>query len=693
MADYDLIKNYHYGNFYNGITDIYVKLQFRRTYIPNSSFDTLTCDLDVSVQPEEDYFNNTIQIVLKVDTESETSKTSTFNFFSEYTHDTARQTFQISRATTDFVYYTIKMDGINIAQDEIIIPSRGGDIVLMKASVGGVSDIIASVSESTAINSGWILKENIADLYLLQNLTISNMSLARNNTSTLRLIIPLLDIDVVIGVKINLNNYTFSLSYNYDSSGVRGQIRINFIENGPPAPSWVNVTSSNDYRYSSSNNITYSWGPVTGAEKYQVYVENVNNHSEKWDEYYPKNSSFSDYFTSPHIGKTFHFRVRAFRSTYGDWSDWSNSFQIKGFYVLKVSGTQDTTITALSFNPAEHTPTAPSGQQFDGWYTQAQGGEKIGSTIQLTPSKPSLTAWAHFTPINEGRITLNAGAGKFNNNESTMTVGLNSGGRWKVEKNGATRSGYTFMGYADSNNATTVQYKLNNTYTFTSGTIIYVVWQKNGTIIYDLNVPTCIDPSRTFTVTPSSIANGTKTPGTPYTISSVAPTITGFTFSGWIDSSGDTTVYGPGGSYTKDGGTTFSAIWKPEEFRYEYIQPSPGPAITITQETKKQAYNSFLHLDSETTTTEPDGTTWLPQEPLWKIKNGTTEQLANANSDYPFLFTNHDTKIQSIWKKQTGWKLATIWIYAPPEGYSANEIDNEEEPVEPAANLIIQEGE
>ena len=43
-----------------------------------------------------------------------------------------------------------------------------------------------------------------------------------------------------------------------------------------------------------------------------------------------------------------------------------------------------------------------------------------------------------------------------------------------------TRSGYTFLGWDTSADATTAEYQAGDSYTVTGGVTFYAVWQKNG---------------------------------------------------------------------------------------------------------------------------------------------------------------------------------------------------------------------
>ena len=435
----------------------------------------------------------------------------------------------------------------------------------------------------------------------------------------------------------------------------------------PSAPTNLSHSSTNNYRYSSSNNITYKWTGDSKATSYHIRVEGVNcSHSPNYWDYNTTNINYSDYFTSKHVGESFRFKVEAINSAGNAWSSYSSNFTIKGYYSLQVEGSEWKNITASSFNPSDYTPTAPAGKVFDGWYTKATGGNKYTSTITFNSSTPSITAYAHFVNASSSKITLNGNGGKFNG-ATTTTANLDSNNRWKVT-NLPTRTGYTCPGYGKTAETTTVSYKYNTTYPFTNNQTIYAVWKQDGTITYDLNAPKSVKDGTSLTVSPTSIPSGKKVYNVTYNITTTTPEIDGYTFNGWKK---DSTIYQPGASYTTNGDATLTAQWTGKSYKYKYIQPSPGPSLTLPSAGTYTYNSTFTFPNITSPITVEDGSVW--RHTGWNVKNGE-EETVYSGTTFPFLYSNNNTQLQTQWRKDTGWSVANIWIYAP-EGNVGNEIE------------------
>lgn len=117
-----------------------------------------------------------------------------------------------------------------------------------------------------------------------------------------------------------------------------------------------------------------------------------------------------------------------------------------------------------------------------------------------------------------------------------------------------TRSGYDFVNWYDG----TDYYSPGGLYTANSPASLYAQWRlKTYTITYNLNGgsggPTSPD---------------TKTHGVTYTIPSTKPTKEGNIFQHWVDDLDN--PYDPGESYYRNANTTFSAVWKLNEYDVTY---------------------------------------------------------------------------------------------------------------------------
>ncbi len=151
----------------------------------------------------------------------------------------------------------------------------------------------------------------------------------------------------------------------------------------------------------------------------------------------------------------------------------------------------------------------------------------------------------------------------------------------------------------------------------------------------------------TYTVTYN--ANGgsgapgsqTKTHGTTLTLSSTAPTRTGYTFQGWaISASATTADYQPGASFAEDGDTTLYAVWKANTYTVTYN--ANGGSGAPGSQTK--THGTTLTLSSTVPTRT--GYTFLG----WSTSAGAT--AADYQSGGSFK-TNSDTTLYAVWKVTT----------------------------------------
>ena len=114
-----------------------------------------------------------------------------------------------------------------------------------------------------------------------------------------------------------------------------------------------------------------------------------------------------------------------------------------------------------------------------------------------------------------------------------------------------TKTGYTFLGWSTSSNATSASYTAGGTYSANSNATLYAVWQVNTyTITYNANGGSGAPGSQT------------KTHDVNLTLSNVTPTRSGHTFLGWSTSSTGGVVYNAGGTYSTNANVTLYAVWR-----------------------------------------------------------------------------------------------------------------------------------
>ena len=160
-----------------------------------------------------------------------------------------------------------------------------------------------------------------------------------------------------------------------------------------------------------------------------------------------------------------------------------------------------------------------------------------------------------------------------------------------------TRTGYEFLGWATSRNATVSEYAPGERYTDEAGVTLYAVWRyipKTYTVSYDANGGG------------NTPASQTKTEDVTLILTSTIPTRYGYTFRGWATTSTATTAtYQAGGSYTANESVTLYAIWKINTYTVSFDAnggsnaPNPqkkthGQSLILTVAIPTRANHVFL---------------------------------------------------------------------------------------------------
>ena len=202
------------------------------------------------------------------------------------------------------------------------------------------------------------------------------------------------------------------------------------------------------------------------------------------------------------------------------------------------SGT--TIASSYSFTVSNTAPTR-SGYNFLGWadssdatVAQYTGGSSI-TLYRASPSKTIYAVWSEIPVSTTYTLSYDANNGTGAPSAQTGTT-IASSYSFTVSNTAPTRSGYNFLGWADSSDATVAQYTGGSSITLYRASptkTIYAVWAEifNYSLEYDAN--SGIDPPSTQT------HSGTETSYT-FTLYAGEPTRSGYTFLGWADS--DTAV-------------------------------------------------------------------------------------------------------------------------------------------------------
>ena len=254
-----------------------------------------------------------------------------------------------------------------------------------------------------------------------------------------------------------------------------------------------------------------------------------------------------------------------------------------------------------------------------------------------------------------------------------------------------TRSGYAFLGWATSANATVPVYQPGDTYTADGNATLYAVWKKTYTVSYNANGGA------------GAPAAQTKLQGASLTLSSTIPTRDGYAFIGWATSANATVpVYQPGDTYTADSNATLYAVWR-EFYTVSYNANGgmgapaeqtklQGSALILSSTVPTRDGYDFLGWATSANATAPvyqPGASYEADEALtlyavWQLKTYTVSYNANGGTGAPdSQEKTHGTALTLSNAVPTrdgynylGWAAsadATVPEYQPGDSYTANE--------------------
>lgn len=286
---------------------------------------------------------------------------------------------------------------------------------------------------------------------------------------------------------------------------------------------------------------------------------------------------------------------------------------------LYATWTSSTTTSAVTLPTPSRT-----GYAFDGWYTAASGGTRVGGAGGSYTPTGAVTLHAHWTqntwtvsyaanggsstPASQTKLYGQAltlrGAISRSNATATYTVSYSanySGGTNPSSGTATKTTKYAFNGWKATNGTV---YAAGGSYTANAATTMTAQWTSSASTT-SVTLPTPTRTGYTFggwyresactnkvgnggasytptasiqlfakwtinTWTVAYSANGgtgapasqTKTYGQTLKLSSTKPTRSGYTFLGWsTNKAGTGTAYAPGGSYTANAAATLYAVW------------------------------------------------------------------------------------------------------------------------------------
>lgn len=163
----------------------------------------------------------------------------------------------------------------------------------------------------------------------------------------------------------------------------------------------------------------------------------------------------------------------------------------------------------------------------------------------------SITASFSLPSIKQYTVTYNANGGSGAPAQDTKWYNVNL----TLSKTVPTKEGYTFQGWATSQNGS-VAYTAGGTYKSNADVTLYAVWGANTwSVVYNEN-------AGEDAVSNMPDGSQTKTYGETLILSGNVPTRTRYNFLGWATSPDGEAVYSAGGEYTDDSSVTLYAVWE-----------------------------------------------------------------------------------------------------------------------------------
>ena len=231
------------------------------------------------------------------------------------------------------------------------------------------------------------------------------------------------------------------------------------------------------------------------------------------------------------------------------------------------------TVTA-SGTSVTFTASVDTGYTFHGWFSSSSGTNAVSTSSSYTTKLYSSTTYYAYWTKNTYSVTFSPNGGSFPSGTTTTRTGI-AHGQTIENFPTPTRTGYTFLGYATSSNATSgvSEYQVTRTVT------LYAVWSlKSYTITFYANGGKFSDGTSTKTVT---YKHGES-------ISYPSATRTGYTVKGINTYSSATSGLG---SQSATGNKSYYIIW--EGNTYTIIFSSSTGSLSFHSTTGKVGSGSF----------------------------------------------------------------------------------------------------
>ncbi len=274
------------------------------------------------------------------------------------------------------------------------------------------------------------------------------------------------------------------------------------------------------------------------------------------------------------------------------------------------------------------TPTNGS-KTFEGWYTAAIGGTKIGSAGDAYTPSDNIMLFAQWSE--NLVVTFDGNGGTAGTNSVTYDLVT------PVTLTTASRAGYQFNGWYDAASGGNKVGNAGVSYAPSDHITLYAQWTAY-TVTYDANGGS-VSPA-----SDSGVVNSLPTPSR-----------TGYTFNGWYtDASGGTKVADGGVSYTPTANTTLHAQWTVNSYKVTITTSNSSTAVTVGGTTVNSGgsveYNSVVKVvlsysqSNSLTFTIKQGSTNLTR---YSNEACTTTTTSTAAGTYYFKMPAGDVTINS----------------------------------------------
>ena len=211
------------------------------------------------------------------------------------------------------------------------------------------------------------------------------------------------------------------------------------------------------------------------------------------------------------------------------------------------SAESKTAVPPITFTVSSTVPTR-SGYNFLGWANSATGAVAYhaGDTLTLSGNKTIYAVWEKAAQTYTLTYNANEGSGAPAAQSKTAVPPIS----FTVASGTPTRSGYRFLGWADSSSGA-VAYHAGDTLSLSGNKTIYAVWEKTYTVTYNVNGGT------------GTVSSQTKYKDVAITLQGTEPTRTNYTFIGWSTDSGSLyATYQFGDTYSTNADLVLYAVWR-----------------------------------------------------------------------------------------------------------------------------------